>query len=137
MFPLLKACDLDTMFAGGFDNLGDMFDVTDKWLSLFKDSKYALDVDRLLLSDKVYEPQLVMASRFMLLAIRFADSDVEFIPADIFSISSQGHPKRRVFFMGQSMHLGVIADNTNNTIVGELNTTKPEGYQPCQIKKLA
>ena len=81
-----------------------------------------------------------MTAPYLLMFVQlFIEGEFDFLT--IRSINRSGNEgmdiKQRVFYINQSMFLGIIADNDNNTIVGELNTIKPEGYQPCRIKKLA
>ena len=132
MFSLLQPSDIMNIHCGAFGELVELFDLSDWWLNSFIDTKYALDVDELLATEKLNETQPVMEARYMLLFMRFnTGAEFEYLRED------RAHWKRRVFYINQSMHSGVVINNENNTVVGELNTIKPEGYQPCRIKKLA
>lgn len=138
MFSLLHPSDIMNIHCGAFGELVELFDLSDWWLNSFVDSKYALDVDELLAPERLNETQPVMEARYMLLFMCFhTDAEFEYLRVDRFYGGLGARWKRRVFYINQSMHSGVVINNENNTVVGELNTIKPEGYQPCRIKKLA
>lgn len=138
MFSLLQPSDIMNIHCGAFGELVELFDLSDWWLNSFIDTKYALDIDELLTTEKLNETQPVMEARYMLLFMRFnTGAEFEYLRVDRFYDRLGAHWKRRVFYINQSMHSGVVINNENNTVVGELNTIKPEGYQPCRIKKLA
>ena len=138
MFSLLQPSDIMNILCGAFGELVELFDLSDWWLNSFIDTKYALDVDQLLAPERLNETQPVMEARYMLLFMRFnTGAEFEYLRVDRFYDGLGAHWKRRVIYINQSMHLGVVINNENNTVVGELNTIKPEGYQPCKIKKLA
>lgn len=138
MFSLLQPSDIMNIHCGAFGELVELFDLSDWWLNAFIDTKYALDIDKLLATEKLNETQPVMEARYMLLFMRFnTGAEFEYLRVDRFYEGLGAHWKRRVFYINQSMHSGVVINNENNTVVGELNTMKPEGYQPCKIKKLA
>lgn len=138
MFSLLQPSDIMNIHCGAFGELVELFDLSDWWLNSFVDSKYALDVDELLAPERLNETQQVMKARYMLLFMCFhTDAEFEYLRVDRFYGGLGARWKRRVFYINQSMHSGVVINNENNTVVGELNTIKPEGYQPCKIKKLA
>lgn len=138
MFSLLQPSDIMNIHCGAFGELVELFDLSDWWLNSFVDSKYALDVDELLAPERLNETQPVMKARYMLLFMCFhTDAEFEYLRVDRFYGGLGARWKRRVFYINQSMHSGVVINNENNTVVGELNTIKPEGYQPCKIKKLA
>lgn len=138
MFSLLQPSDIMNIHCGAFGELVELFDLSDWWLNSFVDSKYALDVDELLAPERLNETQPVIKARYMLLFMCFhTDAEFEYLRVDRFYGGLGARWKRRVFYINQSMHSGVVINNENNTVVGELNTIKPEGYQPCKIKKLA
>lgn len=138
MFSLLHPSDINDIHCGAFGDLVDLFDLSDWWLNNFIESKYALDVDELLSKEKLDEAQAVMEAEYMLLFVRIhTEAEFEYLLADRAYQRHGVHQKRRTFYINQSMHFGVVINNKNNTVVGELNTMKPEGYQPCKIKKLA
>lgn len=140
MFSLLQPSDIDNIHGGAFSDMAELFDLSDWWLNSFTTSKYSLDITEALLKEEIDKLRPIMTASYMLMFVQlFIEGEFDFLT--IRSINRSGYEgmdiKQRVFYINQSMFLGIIADNDNNTIVGELNTNKPKGYQPCKRKKLA
>lgn len=140
MFSLLHPSDIDNIHGGALSNMADLHDMSDWWLNSFVTSKYSLDITEALFNDEIDKLHSVMTAPYLLMFVQlFIEGEFDFLT--IRSINRSGYEgmdiKQRVFYINQSMFLGIIADNDNNTIVGELNTNKPKGYQPCKRKKLA